>query len=106
MKEGETIGAIFEYQFCQNRYLSHAVCLRICNMEISQGNTFMLYSEALKQESWRRNQTIALRRNSILWQCSPAKFKFFYGKISIDVVKASESISGITGRDMPAAGFQ
>lgn len=75
-------------------------------MKVSQGITFKSYSEALKQESWRRNQRIALRRNGILWLRLPVKFKFFCGKISIDVVKASESISAIIGKDMPAVGFQ
>lgn len=75
-------------------------------MKVTQGITFMSYSEALKKESWRRNQRIALRRNGILWLRLPVKFKFFCGKISIDVVKASESISAIIGKDMPAAGFQ
>lgn len=75
------------------------------DMKVSQGITFMSYSEALKKESWRRNQRIALRRNGILWLCLPVKFKFFCGKISIDVVKASESISTIIGKDMPAQDF-
>lgn len=66
----------------------------------------MSYSEALKQDSWRRNQRVALRRNSILWLWLPVKFKFFYAKISIDEVKATESTQDITGRDMPEAGFQ
>lgn len=82
---------MFEYQFCQNRYLGHAVSLQISEYEGLSGpcNTFMSYSEALKQESWKRNQRVALRRNSILWL--PVKFKFFYGKISADEVKATES---------------
>lgn len=74
-------------------------------MKVSQGITFKSYSEALKQESWRRNQRIALRRNGILWLRLPVKFKFFCGKISIDVVKASESLSAIIGKDMPAQDF-
>lgn len=42
MKEGEVTAAIFEYQFCQNRYLSHAVWLGICSMKVSSGNTFIV----------------------------------------------------------------
>lgn len=107
-KAGERVAAMFEYQFCWNRYLGHAVRLWICEYgDLSAPrNTFMSYSEALKQDSWRRNQRVALRRNSILWLWLPVKFKFFYAKISIDEVKATESTWDITGRDMPEAGFQ
>lgn len=84
---------MFEYQFCQNRFLGHAVSLQFCEYGGLSGpcNTFTSYSEALKQESWRRNQRVALRRNSIPWLWLPVKFKFFYGKISKDEVKATES---------------
>lgn len=66
---------------------------------------FMSYSEALMKGNWRRNQRIALR-NSILSLWLPRKFKFFYGKISVDEVKVTLSTWDITGREMPEAQFQ
>lgn len=54
----------------------------------------------MKQENWRRNQKVVQRRNSILWLWFPVKFKFFYGEISVDEVKVTESTSDIIGREI------